>query len=435
MSGVSKAVVKLERAVVFFVGLGVIFKLFHWPGASVLVVSGGIIFIAAVIIKIYKNFINTEKTRKEKVANFLTIISGVLIATSIIFKQQHYPFAKNLFYLGTTCFVGAILLTNWRLELQKRHIVISAIFIFWVLISLIFTVEHLQYKPEIISQINDLRQATQNQLASVQDSTRDKVELRKFFSTVDGEIENILKLHFSDSTIIYDSVYPSNIPYPSSDLFGDLAWGNQGLKNITLSYQNIAESNELDSFSEEIFNISGTDIIETRNDELNKNEKIEIPKVLTNSFFDGTFIFYSWYLESLKLELANYFLKSKESSDLVKLTRKTNEKLQASIISFYKRQKQLQDSLIAVTILLILTLYLDRIGLKQRYQKPLIFFAVFAFLEFILLTADPVLQLYIENGYLVSALEVGLAALVIPFHSMVEHNLYQNQNQNEPERP
>tara|TARA_B110000285_G_C14991491_1_gene546562 strand:+ start:547 stop:720 length:174 start_codon:yes stop_codon:yes gene_type:complete len=53
--------------------------------------------------------------------------------------------------------------------------------------------------------------------------------------------------------------------------------------------------------------------------------------------------------------------------------------------------------------------------------------------EFILHTLDPMLQTEFNNGYLFALVEVGLAALVIPFHSMVEHNLYSNLESNNDE--
>ncbi len=44
-----------------------------------------------------------------------------------------------------------------------------------------------------------------------------------------------------------------------------------------------------------------------------------------------------------------------------------------------------------------------------------------------------ILQTEFNNGYLVALVEVRLAALVIPFHSMVEHNLYSNLESNNDE--
>jgi hypothetical protein len=53
--------------------------------------------------------------------------------------------------------------------------------------------------------------------------------------------------------------------------------------------------------------------------------------------------------------------------------------------------------------------------------------------EFILHTLDHMLQTEFNNGYLFALVEVGLAALVIPFHSMVERNLYSNLESNNDE--
>ena len=163
--------------------------------------------------------------------------------------------------------------------------------------------------------------------------------------------------------------------------------------------------------------------------------ELEIQNFFREGKIDHTFIFYAWFLEELKLNVLDYFFEGHEKSNFENLVINQNIDLNQNIKNFLYRQGQLRVSLIIATLFFILTLYINKVGVKIQFQKPLIFLGLFIFLEFILLTIDPFLQLQIENNYIISILEVGLAALIIPFHSMVEHNLYQNENQNEPERP
>ena len=162
---------------------------------------------------------------------------------------------------------------------------------------------------------------------------------------------------------------------------------------------------------------------------------LEIYSFFMEGKIDHTFIFYTWFLEELKLYVIDYFFIDSENSNFENLVINQNVGLNQNIKNFLYRQGQLRVSLIIATLFFILTLYLNKVGVIIQFQKPLIFLGLFIFLEFILLTIDPFLQIQIENNYIISMLEVGLAALIIPFHSMVEHNLYQNENQNEPERP
>ena len=426
--GKMRLTIILERLVAVFIFLGVFFKILHWPGASVLILFGGIIYLIVVASKLFKNFSNKWPNEKLKWGNFFTVISGLFLIASIIFFQQHYSYAKELGVFGVSILVGAIILTRWRLALEKRHMVIAATFIFWSLSSIIYSIEHQQFHHEIHNQILNLRSLSKEKLAKNQE-TNNYYKVSKFCNTIDSSIitleAEIIHSFYTNSNITIKGGYPQKINFGSFNLYEELFFFSNFGQHINETFFQLFNSSDKDltSFLKKYEFQEGID------------SDLEIYSFFMEGKIDHTFIFYAWFLEELKLYVIDYFFIDSENSNFENLVINQNVGLNQNINNFLYRQGQLRVSLIIATLFFILTLYLNKVGVKIQFQKPLIFLGLFIFLEFILLTIDPFLQVQIENNYIISMLEVGLAALIIPFHSMVEHNLYQNENHNEPERP
>lgn len=81
------------------IGLGTIFKLLHWPGASIGLTLGflflGLIFYPATILASYR-----KSGRKNLFLHILSIIGGILLMFGILFKIQHWPGASKLLIGG-----------------------------------------------------------------------------------------------------------------------------------------------------------------------------------------------------------------------------------------------------------------------------------------------------------------------------------------------
>ncbi len=82
-------------------GLGALFKISHWPGASIILVLGFFtlcfLFLPTAVYIMYKE----TKSRKNVLLFISGIISAILISLGILFKVQHWPWAGNLFVTGT----------------------------------------------------------------------------------------------------------------------------------------------------------------------------------------------------------------------------------------------------------------------------------------------------------------------------------------------
>ena len=81
------------------IGLGTIFKILHWPGASIGLTLGflllGLVFYPATISASYR-----KNGRKYLFLHILAIIGGVALMFGILFKIQHWPGASILLTSG-----------------------------------------------------------------------------------------------------------------------------------------------------------------------------------------------------------------------------------------------------------------------------------------------------------------------------------------------
>jgi len=81
------------------IGLGTIFKILNWPGASIGLSLGflllGLIFYPATILASYR-----KRGRKNLFLHILAILGGIFLMFGILFKIQHWPGASKLLVSG-----------------------------------------------------------------------------------------------------------------------------------------------------------------------------------------------------------------------------------------------------------------------------------------------------------------------------------------------
>jgi hypothetical protein len=81
-------------------GFGSIFKIFHWPGAGIILVLG--FFVLCFLFLPTSIYILYKETKSQK--NLITYLSGFLAATlysaGVLFKVMHYPFGSELLFAG-----------------------------------------------------------------------------------------------------------------------------------------------------------------------------------------------------------------------------------------------------------------------------------------------------------------------------------------------
>jgi hypothetical protein len=76
--------------------IGSLFKIMHWPGASVLLLSG-IVFFCFIFLPILSILsVREQKQTKDKIVIGIATIFGIVISLATLFKVMHWPFANML---------------------------------------------------------------------------------------------------------------------------------------------------------------------------------------------------------------------------------------------------------------------------------------------------------------------------------------------------
>jgi hypothetical protein len=80
----------------FLIFSGSLFKIMHWPGAAVMIILGSFtfafLFIPLIILKKFKE----ESFSKDQIIYSLGIILGTVLGLGFIFKIMHWPMATIL---------------------------------------------------------------------------------------------------------------------------------------------------------------------------------------------------------------------------------------------------------------------------------------------------------------------------------------------------
>lgn len=111
--------IKIMRSIISGTGLlfsmtmslGFLFKIMHWPGANMLLISGtlglGLIFLPLLTTYHYRQ--KAHQLMSEKMKTLLGLISGVLFSLSVLFKQFHLMGAEMLFVSSMVIFTFGFL--------------------------------------------------------------------------------------------------------------------------------------------------------------------------------------------------------------------------------------------------------------------------------------------------------------------------------------
>ncbi len=114
----------------FLIVSGSLFKIMHWPGAAVMIILGSFsfafLFIPLIILKKFKE----ESFSKDQIIYSLGIILGTVLGLGFIFKIMHWPMATILMLSSTTLFnflyVPAYFISRYnRVELRYSTIINS----------------------------------------------------------------------------------------------------------------------------------------------------------------------------------------------------------------------------------------------------------------------------------------------------------------------
>ncbi|MDA3866301.1 MAG: hypothetical protein PF489_06050 [Salinivirgaceae bacterium] len=130
-------------------GVGSMFKILHWPGASILLLLG--FFVLCFLFLPTSIYIFYKETRSSK--NVLLFLSGfiasIAISVGVLFKVQHWPYAQNLLLGGFAVllliFLPTLLWVNYRKDprkIPKSELIIGFLALLFFIGGYLFKIQH-----------------------------------------------------------------------------------------------------------------------------------------------------------------------------------------------------------------------------------------------------------------------------------------------------
>ena len=118
----------------FLIFSGSLFKIMHWPGAAVMIILGSFsfafLFIPLIILKKFKE----ESFSKDQIIYSLGIILGTVLGLGFIFKIMHWPMATVLMLSSIILFnflyVPAYFISRYNREELRYSTIINSVMMF-----------------------------------------------------------------------------------------------------------------------------------------------------------------------------------------------------------------------------------------------------------------------------------------------------------------
>jgi len=130
-------------------GFASIFKIMHWPGASILLIAGAFI-LAVIFLPSALDILWKETHNRKKLFLYISAyFSGLAFMMGVIFKMMHWPFANTILAVGALIaifmFIPALTISKFRDPegQQKRGIYIAgAAGLIFLIASMVCKINH-----------------------------------------------------------------------------------------------------------------------------------------------------------------------------------------------------------------------------------------------------------------------------------------------------
>jgi len=111
--------------------MGILFKVQHWPGAGIVLTLASISGICLFIPSFFLNRLKNTNSRPEKLLLILASSGSILFVAGLLFKIQHWPMASIFFMLGLTI-LFAVVFPWYTVRTYKNETTVKAEFIYIV---------------------------------------------------------------------------------------------------------------------------------------------------------------------------------------------------------------------------------------------------------------------------------------------------------------
>jgi len=144
--------------------LGTMFKVQHWPGASILLFAGTVLILTLFLPSALLNHYRVNGNKQYKLLYITTYVTCFVVFTAMLFKIQHWPFAGYLIFIAVP-FPFIVFLPVWLYVTSriKNFDINNTVFVlfllalqavFSVLLAMNVTREKIFYSLEITNQIS-----------------------------------------------------------------------------------------------------------------------------------------------------------------------------------------------------------------------------------------------------------------------------------------
>lgn len=121
---------------------GTLFKVLHWPGANIMILTGGVVAALAAIAVL------VIKPGPKPASAVLRTLTGALIITFLLFKLFHLPFADAWVLAAMVSTVGLLFVERDRPQIQRvLALRFSALLIMAVALVVVGTVFKVMHWP------------------------------------------------------------------------------------------------------------------------------------------------------------------------------------------------------------------------------------------------------------------------------------------------
>ncbi len=100
--------------------IGCLFKIQHWPGGSILIVLGGILFVFGYLPMYYLSKSKRIEAAQAKWFRLLCLLCAGLAMTGGIFQMQHWPLGKVFSFVSGT--MALPLLLTWTVSTYRKRV-------------------------------------------------------------------------------------------------------------------------------------------------------------------------------------------------------------------------------------------------------------------------------------------------------------------------
>ena len=129
-----KTIYLIALITTFLIVSGSLFKIMHWPGAAVMIILGSFsfafLFIPLIILKKFKE----ESFSKDQIIYSIGIILGTVLGLGFIFKIMHWPRATILMLSSIILFnflyVPAYFISRYNRDELRYSTVINSVMMF-----------------------------------------------------------------------------------------------------------------------------------------------------------------------------------------------------------------------------------------------------------------------------------------------------------------